>query len=186
VPGGFAGSRDAARVDHHSRALSRHIGRLFCRAAAPTRRGGASQKESLGPRAEFRRLSMPTIAGANFRVGRQPTGAATSVNTGRLLAAKHLSGDLHFRIDQPDRTLRRTLHTSPRRIPFESSHCGIRRSNNRVSGPTLATGDACVTENVAQRWVRWNAFLYHSYNFSKTAPSTAPLSLTSPASRVAA
>ena len=102
------------------------------------------------------------------------------------IAAKHLSGDLHFRIDQPDRTLRRTLHTSPRRIPFESSHCGIRRSNNRVSGPMLATGDACVTENVAQRWVRWNAFLYHSYNFSKAAPSTAPHSLTSPARRVAA
>src|SRR5712691_12886641 len=91
-----------------------------------------------------------------------------SLAPSRLLAAKHLSGDLHFRIDQPDRTLLRTLHTSPRRIPFESSHCGIRRSNNRVSGPTLATGDACVTENVAQRWVRWNAFLYHSYNFSKT------------------
>ena len=34
-------------------ALSRHIGRQFCRAAAPTRRGGASQKKSLGPRAEF-------------------------------------------------------------------------------------------------------------------------------------
>jgi hypothetical protein len=96
-------------------------------------------------------------------------------NAGRLLAAKHHSGDLHFRIDQPDRTFRRTLHTSPRRI-FESSHCGIRRFNNPVSGPTLATGDACVTENVAQRWVRWNACLYHSYNLSKTAPSTAPLS----------
>jgi hypothetical protein len=80
----------------------------------------------------------------------------------------------------------RPLVSSRNRIPFESSHCGIRRSNNRVSGPTLAAGDACVTENVAQCWVRWNAFLYHSYNFSKTAPSTAPLSLTSPASSVAA
>src|SRR5260370_25714648 len=73
-------------------ALSRHIGRLFCRAAALTRRGGASQKESLGPRTEFRRLSMPTIAGANFRVGRQPTGAATSVNTRRLHVAYSRAG----------------------------------------------------------------------------------------------
>jgi hypothetical protein len=74
----LAPARDEADL---GTALSCHIGRLFCRAAAPTRRESASQKESLGTRAEFRRLSMPTIAGANFRVGRQPTGAATSVNT---------------------------------------------------------------------------------------------------------
>src|SRR4029450_953741 len=48
------------RIHLESRAaLSRHIGRLFCRAAAPTRRGGASQKESLGPSWEIRPLSIP-------------------------------------------------------------------------------------------------------------------------------
>ena len=46
------------------------------------------------------------------------------------------------------------------------------RITAKLSGPTRAADDAPVSENVAERWVRWNALLYvflHARQRSETA-----------------